>query len=246
MKINGYVLAAAILIIAVFLSYFLYFYMYLGYEISDDSAIWAQLGDYSGGILNPLLSFLSIVLLIKSLTLQNEANVTLRNEIKNSEKTEKIRTFEALFFNLINSQKNLFESFSIKYASSEKGLKVGGVKAVMKIEDEIEAMRKKGKSDEEVAEYLEDIDENDQIFGLSRAFYIIVLMVVEKLSDSNGFSFYDRRDHFMTLINFTDFAQLRLIMICIQFLDYESCKYIRSSSEFKIVIEEVGLSYELY
>ena len=246
MKINGYILAAAVLIIAVFLSYFLHFYVSLGYGISNDSAIWGQLGDYSGGILNPLLSFVSIVLLIKSLTLQNEANITLRNEIKNSEKTEKIRSFESLFFNLINSQKNLFESFSIKFESGEESVKVGGVKAVIRIEDEIEDMRSKEKNDEEVAAYLEELDENDQIFGLSRSFYIMVLMVTEKLSDSNGFSFDDRRDHFMTLINFTDFAQLRLIMICIQFSDYESCKYIRSSSEFKSVIEEVGLSYELY
>ncbi|MDG9669319.1 hypothetical protein ONV78_16385 [Hahella sp. CR1] len=246
MKINGYILAAAILIIAVFLSYFLHFYVSLGYEVSNDSAIWGQLGDYSGGILNPLLSFVSIVLLIRSLNLQNEANLSLRTEIENSEKTERLRSFESLFFNLINSQKNLFDTFSITTLSGEAKTQIDGVKAVMKIEDEIEKIRENDGKDEEVKKYIEALDENDQIFGLARAFYVTVLMVSEKLSESEGFSLGDRRDHFMTLINFTDFAQLRLVMICVQFLDYESCKYIRLSSEFEKVIEDVGLSYELY
>lgn len=240
-------IAAAILIFVVFLTYFVHFYVILGYKISDDSAIWGQLGDYTGGILNPLLSFVSIVLLIKSLTLQNEANISLRTELKNNEKTEKLRSFEALFFNLVDSQKKLFESFRIELMTGEEANQLMGVKAVMTIEDKIEEMREAGGKDLEIKEYLEEIDKNDQIFGLSRAFYTMVMMVTEKLSDAEGFSAKDRKAHFMTLVNFTDFAQLRLIMICIQFMDYyESTKYLRSSVEFKNVVKELGLGYELY
>lgn len=93
---------------------------------------------------------------------------------------------------------------------------------------------------------MDDIDGGDQIFGLSRAFYIIVMLIADQLSDTKGFSLEDREAHFKALINFTDFAQLRLIMIRIQFLDCESAKYLRSSYEFKKVVEDLGLSYELY
>lgn len=116
----------------------------------------------------------------------------------------------------------------------------------MKIENGIEEIREKYKGNEKITEYLEELDKNDQIFGLSRAFYIMILMIQEKLCDSEGFTKKDRAAHFKALINFTDFAQLRLIMICIQFMDYESCKYIRSSSEFESVIKDLGLNYELY
>lgn len=245
--INRYVISATIIIAFVFASYFVKFYMSLGYGLSNDPAVWAQLGDYAGGMLNPLLSFVSIILLIKSLTLQNEANISLRNELKNSEKTENLRSFEMLFFNMIDSQKRLFESFKIEIQTSDKDfLNVSNVEAVMVIENEIENIRKTEGNDKKVRDYLESIDSQDQIFGLARAFYIMVMVVADKLSDSNGFSIEDRRAHFQTLVNFTDFSQLRLILICVQFMDYQSSKYIASSIEFKGVIEDLGMGYELY
>ncbi len=247
MKINRYIGVAAFLILVVYLAYFVNFYLILDYKVSNDSAIWGQLGGYAGGILSPLLSFVSIVLLIKSLSLQNEANNSLRKELKNNEKTEKIRSFETLFFNLVNSQKKLFESFKVDFIKGDELIQLLEIEAVMKIEDDIEEIREvRGGGDQEVKKYLEGLDKKDKIFGLSRAFYIIVMMTSEKLSDSEGFSEIERKTYFMSLVNFTDFAQLRLIMICVQFMDYESTKYIRSSMEFKKVIEDLGMSYELY
>ncbi len=247
MKTKAYIISAAILIITTYLTYYLYFHKYLEYQPTKDPAVWGQFGDYTGGVLNPLLSFLSILLLIKSLALQYEANRDLKSEIKNGEKTEKLRSFEILFFNLISSQKNLFDSFEIDANSSKReSPNIRGAKAVLEIENQIEIMREAGKSDEEISEYLTAIDSDDRIFGISRAFYIAVMIITEKLSESNGFSKDDRETHFKALINFTDFAQLRLVMICIQFLDYESTKYLRSSTEFQAAIEKLGLNYKLY
>ena len=95
-------LAAIVTIPSIYLGYF---YFKLGYRISSDTAVWGALGDYFGGVLNPILSFISIILLISSLTLQREANTDLRKEIKRNEKNEKFRSFETQFFNMINSQK---------------------------------------------------------------------------------------------------------------------------------------------
>jgi hypothetical protein len=74
----------------------------------------------------------------------------------------------------------------------------------------------------------------------------MVMVVTDKLSVSNGFSVEDRKEHFQTLVNFTDFSQLRLILICVQFMDYQSSNYIGSSIEFKEIIETLGMGYELY
>lgn len=244
--LNRYIISAALIITIVFSIYFINFYIFLGYEISNDVEKWAQLGDYAGGIINPFLSFVSIVLLIKSLTLQNEANISLRNELKNNEKTEKLRSFETLFFNIINSQKQLFESFRIKLHTANGIISLTSVEAVIAIENEIERIQEEGGEYEKIQEYIDYIDTHDQIFGLSRAFYIMVLIITDKLSEVEGFSKEDRKAHFQTLVNFTDFAQLRLIMICVQFMNYHSSEYIKSSNEFREVIEELGLSYELY
>ena len=148
---------------------------------------------------------------------------------------------------MINFQKELFESFSIEvFGENGETNTLYKVRAVIHIEGEIERMRDSGVGKTVVNEYIDDIDVDDQIFGLCRAFYIAVMMVSEKLKDSGGFSVFDRKSHILTLVNFTDFSQLRLVIICIQFMDYESVKYLRESSEFREVIEEVGLVFNFY
>jgi len=243
---SRYLVFSALIIIAVFSAYIIKFYLILNYNISNDSATWAQLGDYAGGLLNPILSFISIALLIKSLNLQNEANASLRRELNRNAKNEKLRSFETLFFNMINSQKDLFESFKINVSKEENTKTLTGAKAVIEIENGIETIRSYAGEDAEIQNYLENIDSADKIFGLSRAFYILVKITSDKLSDSEGFSLDDRESHFSTLINFTDFSQLRLIIICTQFQNYESARYLKGCNEFKVVLERLGLQYDLY
>lgn len=244
---NKYIIAAAVTIFLVIASYVVNFYFFLGYGVSQETSAWAEFGDFFGGILNPILSFVALVLLIKSLSLQNEANTSLRKELSNNERTEKLKSFESLFFNMISFQKELFDSFSIEVFNVQgESNQLNKVKAVIHIEDEIERIRASGGTESDVISFLDQIDSDDQIFGLCRAFYIVVMMVSEKLKDSEGFSVSDRKSHIRTLVNFTDFSQIRLVIICIQFMKYESVKYMRDSSEFREVIEEVGLGFNLY
>jgi hypothetical protein len=244
--IDRYIVAAMLAIFTVFISYIVNFYFKLNYTISNDTAVWGQLGDYFGGLLNPILSFISVVLLIKSLRLQNEANEGLRKELINSEKTEKIRSFETLFFNMINSQKVSFDSFKIEVNTTTHDVIMYGVEAVIKIEDEIENLRKQHQDDKSIIEFLEGVDSNDQIFGVTRVFYVIVKMITEKLSNDNGFSEEDRKSHLLTLVNFTDFSLLRLIMISMQFMNYHSTEYLKNNNDFNAVLKEVELDYNLY
>lgn len=246
MAMNRYVLAAVAAIFLVVVSYAVNFYLFLGYDLSQNTNVWAQFGDFFGGVLNPILSFLALVLLIKSLSLQNEANISLRKELKNNEKTERVKSFESLFFNMISYQKELFESFAIETSVGGVSFVLTKVKAVLYIEEKVECLRDNGAEVINVNEYLDDVDADDQIFGICRAFYITVMMVADKLKDSDGFSVFDRKSYLLSLINFIDFSQLRLVVMCIQFMDYESVKYLRSCSEFREVIEEAGLKLDLY
>ncbi|WP_236209232.1 hypothetical protein [Pseudomonas tohonis] len=240
------VISALLAIVVVIASYVWNFYFTLKYGVSSDPAIWGQLGDYLGGTLNPLLSFISIVLLIRSLRLQNQANAGLIDEIENTRKTEKIRSFEAQLFNMIDSQRQAFDILRIKIKQGKKVSVKASTEAVVAIEDEIHRLRNVGKSDLEIEQFLEATDSFDQLFRLTRIFYIMVKMVSEKLCDTEGFSDKDRHAHYMTLINFTDFALLRLSLIYMQFSDYPPSVYLRSNKEFMAALKEVGLECGLY
>ena len=243
---NRYVIVSAALIFIVLFSYFSQFYLNLHYVVSDDPESWGQLGDYIGGTLNPLLSFVSIVLLIRSLSIQVEANKELKLEVEAARKTERLRSFEMQLFNMLDSQKTYFDSF--RFDADVHGvvvrLSAGG--AVIKIEDDVEALRNSDSEASSVVEYLERVDSTDQLYGLTRIFYNMVRIVDEKLSDSNGFSEEDRRSHYLTIINFTDFSLLRLIMMSAQFMEYASTSYLKSNSGFNVVLDSVGLRYDLY
>lgn len=241
--INRYVLAAAMLIAAVFLLYIFHFYISLGYEISNETEVWGQLGDYAGGLLNPLLSFISIVLLIKSLTLQNEANKGLREEVERARRTERLRSFETQLFNMINSQQSYFDRFKVSLESGDGVVTYFGAEAVINIGDAVEALREKNLT---VNDYLEEIDSSDQIYSLTRIFQNIVKVIDERLCDSSGFTMEDRKSYYLTLINFTDFSLLNLIMIATQFMDYPSTTYLKSNAEFNSILRDVNLGYNLY
>ncbi|KWI47872.1 hypothetical protein WT72_30360 [Burkholderia pseudomultivorans] len=116
----------------------------------------------------------------------------------------------------------------------------------MKIEAEIGLLRDLGCSDKRITDYIEETDSTDQIFGVVRAFYICVKMISDKLADAKGFSLEVREDYFNTLINFTDFSQLRLIIMGIQFMDCEAARYLRMNSEFVAVLKAAGASLDPY
>lgn len=245
MGINRYTVGAAVVMISVLASYVVKFHLNLGYGFSDDSAVWGQFGDYMGGSLNPILSFISIVLLIKSLTLQNQANLDLREELSDSRKTEKLRSFSTLFFNMIASQKNLLDTFIVNANHQEYQLS-SGVNSIIFIEDEIHRLRSQGADNIAILSFLNKVDADERIYGILRGFYITVKMISEKLSNLNDFTIDDRREYLFTLINFTDFSQLRLIIIAIQFFEAPPSSYLRKHDELLAVLEEVGLGLDLY
>ena len=147
---------------------------------------------------------------------------------------------------MIDSQRTSLGSLSFTFEKNGALVREYGSDAIIRLEDEVGRLRINSLDVEEITAYLEKIDATDQVFGVTRVFYNMVRMISDKLSDFNGFSLEDRRSHYLTLINFTDFALLRLVVMSAQFMRYPSTEYLKSSEEFNAVLNEVGLSYDLY
>lgn len=55
-----------------------------------------------------------------------------------------------------------------------------------------------------------------------------------------------RTNQFQTLISFTEFSQLRLVMICMQFMDYPSTDNLKNNHEFMAVLTDLGGGVDHY
>jgi len=102
------------------------YYSQFGGELSKDPGDWGTFGDYTGGIINPLLNFITIYLLIKSLTFQ-EKQVSAarldaeeaRNEAKVSRKNEILRSYESSLLVFAQIALDEFKEFSLKSPSGD-------------------------------------------------------------------------------------------------------------------------------
>lgn len=74
----------AIFILAIFsiaIVFFSYFYFF-NYEISNKQEIWGVFGDFIGGTLNPILSFLALIALLITIVVQNKQLYLSRKELE--------------------------------------------------------------------------------------------------------------------------------------------------------------------
>lgn len=72
--------------------------------LSKDAARWGTFGDFFGGTLNPILSFLALIVLLRTYAMQRE-------ELKKTEETQKRQRFESTFFELFKVHNQLLENF---------------------------------------------------------------------------------------------------------------------------------------
>ncbi|WP_141111042.1 hypothetical protein [Chromobacterium haemolyticum] len=211
-------------------------------EISKNSVSWSEFGSYFGGTLGPILSFMSIVLLIKSLDLQMAANKTIIEDSDHQKKIEEQKNFETQFFNLINTQQQHFEQFKIITPATKKTIQ--NTFAVTYIENKIVAHINRGHSKNEIIKNLETIDPNDAIFSCTRRFNLIIRTIKASNFQTEKISYYEK------LINLTDHKLLCLIAIaCIYFRDWPHVKEILSSgvlNELKEYMESMSTSDLLY
>jgi hypothetical protein len=89
------ILIAFLPYIIAFIAYFANFVIRNGFPLSPNVEHWGQIGDFFGGMLNPIYSFLALIVLW----------LTLSNNQKQSE----IEKFENNFFNMLNMLKSLLK-----------------------------------------------------------------------------------------------------------------------------------------
>ncbi|ELK1816759.1 hypothetical protein RUV71_001881 [Vibrio cholerae] len=221
------------------LSYWFNFSYLHSYEISTDPGDWGVLGDFLGGVLNPILTFFTIVLLVSSLSLQRESNDQLKLEIEKSEHFEKVRAFESRFFNMIDSQKVLFESFKLVFLNNNLPDVKYSSSAVSELEDIIIQLKKANASVAQIKNAIESLDDNDAIYSVTRTFCIIVKTIDAKISQENGFTLIEKKEFYETLINFTDYSLFKLVLICTKYLNQDNLKVL-ANNDFKEVLSSVG------
>lgn len=213
------------------------------YDLSDDPEAWAQLGDYIGGTLNPIVSFASILLLVRSITLQRSANEALQSQILAAQRVELTRAFEAKFFGMLKVQSESFFGLAVEVPG---GSVIRSADTVLWIEEQISNLRSGGATDVEVLAFLESLDKRDQLYGLLRGFYVTVKFIDDGLSNARGFSEFDRQRQIHDLINFTDFALVRFYKIMMQFYRAPSANYLNSCRDLLQVMKDVGLDSASY
>lgn len=238
MNINHVKIVATCIIIIIPSVYFCWFGIHLKSPLSLEQEVWGQMGDFLGGVMNPLLTFITVILLITSINHQIEANQGLTNQIRTMEKSEKIKIFENLFFHLVLSQQNLYSNFKISIMENGEKKELSSIQAVAKIESIFQEERKI-KTYEELKKLYLSIDKQYGVFDILRAFSVIVYLIKEQLSDDNGFSSNERIFYYEKLINLTEFAHLRLICTANQFQNETGAGKKLQDNEFQEVCEKL-------
>lgn len=227
---------AFIILLLGWLLYFGYFgFYYEGPSPEKAHEKWALLGDFLGGTLNPILTFLTIVILIKSLTLQRES-------VEKSKEFESIRSFESHFFNMIESQKKLFNGFKLSFNLTESHVTKSSGSAVVALEDIIVHLKDNGKSDDDITNLLEELDSDDSIYSAIRTFTVITKLIEKNLSTKNGFDEIKRKEYFEILLNYTDFSLIRLVLLSMKYMKNSQLNSLKESKEFLEVLREIGVS----
>ena len=231
---NRVVIAAFLILFITWLAYWYNFGHLLSFQISKSQEHWGLLGDFLGGVLNPILTFLTIVILIKSLSLQ-------KTELDKTKHYEKLKSFESHFFNMIASQKTLFNSFQIIFNVQNVAIIKTSASAVITLEDIIITLKDNGKEFVDIQNIVNQYDAEDSIYSVTRTFCVIAKLVKNMLSEENGFTKKDRKDYYEILLNYTDFSLVRLIMIAIKYTDNPQVQSLRGNIEFIDVLKDMDV-----
>lgn len=114
--INNAIFIALFTFAIVVCSYVANFY---AHNFSNSSGDWGTFGDFVGGTLNPLLSFLALIILLRTFAMQREELIIQREELKDTKELLRLQTqtqikqqFESTFFALLNVHNQVLESLS--------------------------------------------------------------------------------------------------------------------------------------
>jgi uncharacterized membrane protein len=114
------VVFASICVIAVSLLYWFHF----GSSIEADNALWGTFGDFFGGTLNPILSFLALITVLLTISLQKYELQLTNKEIEETNESSKIDSFERSFFEMLRLHIFIVNDLTLITQKNNHGFKV--------------------------------------------------------------------------------------------------------------------------
>jgi hypothetical protein len=143
----------------------IYFYSFHG-PLSPTQADWGTFGDFTGGVINPLLNFITIYLLITQYRVSREDMLLEREDAD-------IKAFESSFFNFTTIALSEYRNFEI----SEGGRVFKGAEAVSVIQKRIEAIGASGEISARQELINMDRNSHDAIYSLVAGFCVIFRLI---------------------------------------------------------------------
>ena len=114
--------AAFLIVLGLYISYF------KNLSVTNDSATWGTFGDYLGGTLNPIISFLALIGLLYTIHQQAQEMQATREELKQAAEQQRqqveqqsrqseifnLQQFESTFFSLLEQHNKVVERIEVK------------------------------------------------------------------------------------------------------------------------------------
>lgn len=128
-----FVLAGTALSFTCVIGLLVFFHFQLGADIwflevknQKSAEYWGQIGDFVGGLLNPLLSFFALIAVLFNLVLQRKELSLARQDAKEAHDTQKTQSeiferqnFESVFFRLLDTHTRLASTLKFKGVNKE-------------------------------------------------------------------------------------------------------------------------------
>ena len=107
--------AAFLIILGLYIAYF------KNLSVTNDSATWGTFGDYLGGTLNPIISFLALIGLLYTIHQQSQEMQATREELKQAAEQQhrqadifNLQQFESTFFSLLEQHNKVVERIEVE------------------------------------------------------------------------------------------------------------------------------------
>lgn len=129
----GVLLCALVIVLLVFVALGYHFFMggdipFLKFSNHESAQYWGQLGDFAGGLLNPILSFLALMAVLKTLTLQRAEMAAAQVEARAANLEQRVQSnlysrqaFETTFFGLLDVHSRILNDICFRNSRPVKG-----------------------------------------------------------------------------------------------------------------------------
>ena len=204
--------------------------------LSEEKGDWGTFGDFVGGLSNPIITFITMCMLIKSIDLQKDANNSIieqNNRIKNSEvkqgELEDLRSFESTFYRLAEVARQEYSRLRIKDLNGEEYREAY---AVSYIEEGIIRRHQANIEEGTHSEFSKMFDMLDAqssmgIFSSIRSFYILFKITIEVCPVRH-------QEKYLEICNYTMPVRfLNLVCIAQAYSGWEILKLIEDRGFFK-------------